>query len=101
MVKCRPPGNRNPEADEIAACRAYLEAQIDLVKPRLLVALGRVAAQALLGTTESLGRLRGRWHEVRGLPTRVTYHPAALLRNMRMRPSPPDADRADVLQFWL
>ena len=81
MVKCRPPRNRDPEADEVAACRPFLEAQIDLVKPRLLVALGRVAAQALLETTESLGRLRGRWHEVSGLPTRVTYHPAALLRN--------------------
>ncbi len=82
MVKCRPPGNRDPAADEIAACRPFLERQIELVQPRVLVALGRVAAQALLETGDSLGRLRGRWHEVRGIPTRVTYHPAALLRNV-------------------
>ncbi len=80
MVKCRPPRNRDPAPDEVAACGRFLAGQIDLVKPRVIVALGRVAAQALLGTTESLGRLRGRWHEVRGVATRVTYHPAALLR---------------------
>ncbi len=80
VVKCRPPSNRDPEPDEVAACRGYLERQIDLVQPRVIVALGRVAAQALLGTTEALGRLRGRWHEVRGVPARTTYHPAALLR---------------------
>lgn len=80
-VKCRPPGNRDPEADEVAACRRYLEQQIDLVAPKVIVALGRVAAQLLLQTDESLGRLRGRWHEVRGVPTRATYHPAALLRH--------------------
>lgn len=81
IVKCRPPGNRDPQPDEIAACIGYLERQIDLVAPRVLVALGRVAAQALLGTDEPLGRLRGSWHSVRGVPLRVTYHPAALLRN--------------------
>lgn len=81
VVKCRPPNNRDPLPDEVDACRAYLEAQIDLVRPKVLVALGRVAAQALLGSRESLGRLRGRWHDVRGVPTRATYHPAALLRN--------------------
>ena len=80
VVKCRPPNNRDPEPDEVAACRGFLERQIDLVQPRVIVALGRVAAQALLGTTEALGRLRGRWHEVRGVPARATYHPAALLR---------------------
>ncbi len=80
VVKCRPPNNRDPEGDEIAACRGFLERQIELVQPRVIVALGRVAAQALLGTTEALGRLRGRWHSVRGVPTRATYHPAALLR---------------------
>ncbi|MEL7060338.1 MAG: uracil-DNA glycosylase [Acidobacteriota bacterium] len=80
-VKCRPPGNRDPQADELAACRGYLDAQIDLVQPRIIVALGRVAAQALLETKTSLGRLRGQWHRVRGVETRVTYHPAALLRN--------------------
>ncbi len=80
-VKCRPPGNRDPEADEVTACRGYLDEQIDLVNPRVIVALGRVAAQSLLSTDQALGKLRGRWHEVRGVPTLVTYHPAALLRN--------------------
>ncbi len=80
MVKCRPPGNRDPEPDELAACRAYLDQQIDLIQPRVIVALGRIAAQALLHTTESLGRLRGQWHFYRGAQLRVTYHPAFLLR---------------------
>lgn len=81
IVKCRPPGNRDPEPDETRACRGYLERQIDLVRPDVLVALGRIAAQELLGTDASLSRLRGEWHQVRGIPVRVTYHPAALLRN--------------------
>ena len=81
MVKCRPPGNRDPQPDEVAACRRFLDRQIAEVRPKVLVALGRVAAQALLEATDSLGRLRGRWHLVRDVPTRVTYHPAALLRN--------------------
>ncbi len=81
IVKCRPPGNRDPEADEVRACRGYLEQQIDLVQPEVLVVLGRVAAQVLLGTDASLSRLRGDWHAIRGIPVRVTYHPAALLRN--------------------
>ena len=81
VVKCRPPGNRDPEPDEVAACRPFLERQIALVEPRVIVALGRVAAQCLLRSDDSLGRLRGRWHDVAGVPTRVTYHPAGLLRN--------------------
>ncbi|MDX1503836.1 MAG: uracil-DNA glycosylase [Thermoanaerobaculia bacterium] len=81
IVKCRPPGNRDPEPEEAEACRGYLERQIELVQPRVIVALGRVAAQNLLDTRAPLGRLRGQWHEVRGVPTRATYHPAALLRN--------------------
>lgn len=85
MVKCRPPGNRDPEADEVAACRPYLDRQIDLVRPKVIVALGRVAAQALLASDDSLGRLRGTWHEVRGVPVRATYHPAALLRHERWK----------------
>ncbi|MEO8277386.1 MAG: uracil-DNA glycosylase [Thermoanaerobaculia bacterium] len=81
VVKCRPPGNREPQPDEVASCRSYLEAQIDLVRPAIIVALGRVAAQSLLGSDSSLTRMRGDWHGVRGIPVRVTYHPAALLRN--------------------
>ncbi len=85
VVKCRPPGNREPAPDEVASCRAFLEAQIDLVRPRVLVALGRVAAQSLLGNPAPVSRLRGEWHEVRGVPLRVTYHPAALLRNEALK----------------
>ncbi len=82
IVKCRPPGNRDPQPDEVAACRGYLEQQIDLIRPKVIVALGRVAAQTLLDETTSLGRMRGHWYQVRGVETRVTYHPAALLRNV-------------------
>lgn len=78
-VKCRPPGNRDPEPDEVAACRPFLDRQIDLIRPRVIVALGRVAGQTLLGTGDSLSRMRGQWHQVRGVDARVTYHPAALL----------------------
>ncbi len=81
IVKCRPPGNRDPETDEVIACRGYLERQIALVEPRVIVALGRVAAQTLLSENRSLGKLRGEWFVVQGVDTRVTYHPAALLRN--------------------
>ncbi len=81
IVKCRPPGNRDPQPDEAEACREYLEAQIELVQPRVIVALGRVAAQSLLDSKAPLGKMRGTWYRVRGVPTRVTYHPAALLRN--------------------
>ncbi len=82
IVKCRPPGNRDPQPDEVAACRDYLESQIDLIRPKVIVALGRVAAQTLLGESSPLGRMRGHWYQVRGVETRVTYHPAALLRNV-------------------
>jgi len=81
VVKCRPPGNRDPQPDEVAACRGFLEAQVRLVGPRVLVALGRVAAQTVLGSDLPVGRLRGEWHQVFGVPLRVTYHPAAILRN--------------------
>ncbi len=85
IVKCRPPGNRDPKPEESAACRGYLERQIDAIQPTVLVALGRVAAQNLLDTAAPLGRLRGTWHKVRGIDTMVTYHPAALLRNERLK----------------
>ena len=81
-VKCRPPRNRNPQAEEIAACRPYLLRQIELVRPRLLLALGRTAVQSLLSSDEPLGRLRGRVHAgPLGVPVVVSYHPAYLLRN--------------------
>ena len=83
VVKCRPPGNRDPEKDEVEACRGYLDAQIAHVKPKLIVALGRIAAQRLLSSEEPLSRLRGPLHEY-GLtrtPVFVTYHPAYLLRS--------------------
>lgn len=81
IVKCRPPGNRDPRPEEVAACREYLEGQIALIRPKVIVALGRVAAQTLLGSDESLGRMRGRWHRMYDTDVRVTYHPAALLRH--------------------
>ena len=81
VVKCRPPDNRNPTAEESGACMPYLDRQIALASPRLLVALGRVAAGRLLGTDESIARLRQRLHDRGGVPLIVTYHPAYLLRN--------------------
>lgn len=83
VVKCRPPGNRDPEADEVAACRPYLDRQIELIQPKLIVALGRIAAQRLLSTDAPLSKLRGPVHEY-GLtktPVMITYHPAYLLRS--------------------
>lgn len=80
ILKCRPPGNRDPLPAEVATCTPYLKEQIRLIKPQLLCALGRIAAQFLLNTTTPLGKLRGHWHEYEGTPMLVTYHPAALLR---------------------
>lgn len=81
VLKCRPPGNRNPLPDEVAQCEPYLLRQIELVQPRLILAMGRFAAQSLLKSSEPIGRLRGRVHQVHGVPVVVTYHPAYLLRN--------------------
>ncbi len=83
VLKCRPPQNRNPQPGEIAACSPFLLRQIELISPRAIVAFGSFAAQTLLGTRESIGRLRGRTHMYEGFPLVVTYHPAALLRNSR------------------
>jgi uracil-DNA glycosylase len=80
-LKCRPPRNRNPEPDELALCSVFLRRQIELVQPRLLLAMGRFAVQTLLDSSEPIGRLRGRVHRVGGRPVVVTYHPAYLLRN--------------------
>ncbi|HEY4801689.1 MAG TPA: uracil-DNA glycosylase family protein [Paraburkholderia sp.] len=82
VIKCRPPGNRNPEPDEVARCEPYLQRQVALVKPKIIVALGRFAAQSLLKTDGSIASLRGRVHEYEGVPVIVTYHPAYLLRSL-------------------
>jgi DNA polymerase len=82
VIKCRPPGNRNPELDEVARCEPYLKRQVELVKPKLIVALGRFAAQSLLKTEASIASLRGRVHDYQGVPVIVTYHPAYLLRSL-------------------
>jgi DNA polymerase len=81
ILRCRPPGNRLPMPDEAAHCREFLEKQLDLVRPRFLCALGACAAQNLLGTTLSIGKLRGQIHTYRGIPVLCTYHPAYLLRS--------------------
>lgn len=80
VVKCRPPNNRNPEPEEIAACEPYLKRQIALVQPRIILAMGRIAVHSLLKTDAPIGRLRGRLHAYEGVPVVVTYHPAYLLR---------------------
>lgn len=80
-VKCRPPGNRTPEIDEIATCQPYLERQVALLRPRIIVALGRPAAQSLLGEEIKIASARGRTFDRQGIPVVVTYHPAYLLRN--------------------
>jgi uracil-DNA glycosylase family 4 len=87
-LKCRPPRNRNPEREELLQCEPFLQRQIQLLQPRVILAMGRFAVQALLRTDEAIGRLRGRVHAYQGVPTIVTYHPAYLLRNL------PDKARA-------
>jgi uracil-DNA glycosylase len=82
VLKCRPPGNRNPEPEEVARCEPYLRRQVELLKPKIILAMGRFAVQALLQTTEPIGRLRGRMHRYGDVPLVVTYHPAYLLRNL-------------------
>jgi len=82
VLKCRPPGNRNPEPGEVAKCTPFLLRQIELIGPKLIVAMGRFAAQTLLGTDASIASLRGRVHRYAGVPLIVTYHPAYLLRNL-------------------
>ncbi|PLX88188.1 MAG: DNA polymerase [Desulfuromonas sp.] len=80
VVKCRPPGNRDPHVDEISACEQFLKRQLAAIRPRLIVTLGRFAAQTLLRSDEPMGRLRGHWSEYQGIPLMPTYHPAYLLR---------------------
>ena len=82
VLKCRPPNNRTPEPSESDACRPYLERQVELIRPKLIVALGKSAASLLLDTDATIASLRGRVHRYRGVPLIVTYHPAYLLRNL-------------------
>jgi len=82
VLKCRPPGNRNPEPFEVAQCAPHLMRQVELIQPKLILAMGRFACQALLDTDASIASLRGRLHRYQGVPLIVTYHPAYLLRNL-------------------
>lgn len=81
VVKCRPPENRNPEPDEIASCMPFLARQVEIVQPKVIVALGKFAAQTLLGVNTPITRLRGAWHDYRGVKVMPTFHPAYLLRS--------------------
>src|SRR5579859_5274443 len=85
VVKCRPPGNRTPEKDETDICSPFLLRQIEVIAPKVIVALGAVAAKTLLGINDSMGNLRGRWYDFRGHKLLVTYHPAFLLRDPRQK----------------
>jgi uracil-DNA glycosylase len=80
-LKCRPPGNRNPQPEELQQCEPYLQRQLALLQPRIILAMGRFAVQSLLRSSEPIGKLRGRVHRYQGVPLVVTYHPAYLLRN--------------------
>jgi uracil-DNA glycosylase family 4 len=82
VLKCRPPGNRNPEPQEVAQCEPFLRRQVELLQPRIILAMGRFAVQSLLQTSEPIGKLRGRAYDYNGVPVVVTYHPAYLLRNL-------------------
>jgi DNA polymerase len=81
VVKCRPPGNRNPEPDEIAACEPFLKAQLRMIQPKVIVALGKFAAQTLLRDTTAISKMRGTWREYEGIALMPTFHPAYLLRS--------------------
>jgi DNA polymerase len=85
VVKCRPPGNRTPEKDECDTCSPFLLRQIEVIKPKVIVALGAVAAKNLLGINESMGNMRGRWYDFKGTKLAATYHPAYLLRDPRQK----------------
>ncbi len=82
VLKCRPPGNRNPEPEEVAQCEPFLRRQVELLQPKIILAMGRFAVQSLLQTSDAIGKLRGRVHEYHGVPVVVSYHPAYLLRNL-------------------
>jgi len=82
VVKCRPPGNRDPKPEEIATCEPYLHRQIELIRPKVIIALGRIAGKLLIGEERSMKDMRGKLFNYRGVDLRVLYHPAAILRNM-------------------
>jgi DNA polymerase len=85
VVKCRPPGNRDPKDDEVAACADFLDRQIDLIRPKVIVALGKPASRRLTGTNKPMGALRGRWSSYRGIPLMPVFHPAYLLRQPQLK----------------
>ena len=85
IIKCRPPGNRDPQPDEIAACRPFLSRQLKLIKPKIIITLGRFASQVICSSTDGIGRLRGSTHSYEGIPVVPTYHPSAVLRNPELR----------------
>ncbi len=91
VVKCRPPGNRNPERDEMEVCGQFLFRQLMAIRPKAIVALGGIASKALLGKKEGVKRLRGNWHRWNGIPVMVTYHPSYLLRGV---------DRSGKREAW-
>jgi DNA polymerase len=84
-IKCRPPNNRDPRVEEVQACNLWFEQQLDMLQPKVICLLGRVAAQTVLQTDATLGSLRGRWHDYQGIPVWVTYHPAYLLRSPQQK----------------
>ncbi|HEY7986863.1 MAG TPA: uracil-DNA glycosylase [Methylophilaceae bacterium] len=82
VLKCRPPGNRDPQGEEVEKCDPYLKRQVELIQPKLIVALGKFAAQSILGSEDTIGAMRGKLHNYNGVPVIVTYHPAYLLRSL-------------------
>jgi len=101
IVKCRPPGNRDPEADEVQACIPFLHAQIEAIQPRAIVCLGRVAMQNLLNTKVAVSKLRGQWQDFQGIPVMPTYHPAYLLRSPQAkRPTWEDLQKVIAHLNW-
>jgi len=94
IVKCRPPGNRDPEEDEISTCMPFIKKQIGLIAPKAIVSLGRISAQALIGTKTPISKLRGRFYDYGGIPLMPTFHPAYLLRSSK------DKRLADKLLVW-
>ncbi|MBP5157601.1 MAG: uracil-DNA glycosylase [Treponema sp.] len=99
IVKCRPPHNRDPYPDEEEACSPFLEAQIHILKPKVILALGNIAAKKLLNTSEGISRLRGRFYDYNGIPLTATYHPSALLHNETLKR--PAWEDLKVLRAWL